>query len=301
MPFKDYYSLLGIPTNATLQDVKTAYRKLSKKFHPDHNPGDTYFEERFKEIQEAYNTLSDEYRRRIYDFNYKNTNLRQLEQDIKEKGEELEKQRKEYKKWQHELKQKEEEIDLKTDKKIMFYVVIAVAVFALIIFFATRVSDNKKDDDALVASILKDTVVQNVPEKIEKKLRIKDGKVSEEFMNGFWKEIRKTKFDKILNGKWAGTVFQIDTQDKNELTLISNPANDIYEVQYPSAGCSGTWEIKHVSDSSIEFKETIATGKGGCKDGGIIKLEEINERKMLYKYYWPDTSSMKVNGIINKD
>ena len=85
MPFKDYYALLGLPANAPLQDIKTAYRKLSKKFHPDHNPGDKYFEDRFKDIQEAYNTLGDEYRRRIYDFNYRHTNLRQLEEDIKEK------------------------------------------------------------------------------------------------------------------------------------------------------------------------------------------------------------------------
>lgn len=53
----EYYKILGLETNATLEEVKTAYRKLSKKFHPDLNEGDKYFEERFKEIQKAYEKI----------------------------------------------------------------------------------------------------------------------------------------------------------------------------------------------------------------------------------------------------
>ncbi|MBK9726918.1 MAG: DnaJ domain-containing protein [Saprospiraceae bacterium] len=54
---KDYYYILGVPKDATKDDIKTAYRKLSLKFHPDKNPGDAYFEERFKDILEAYEYL----------------------------------------------------------------------------------------------------------------------------------------------------------------------------------------------------------------------------------------------------
>jgi curved DNA-binding protein CbpA len=55
---KDYYYILGIEKGASVDEIKQAYRKLSKKFHPDLNSGDKYFEERFKDIQEAYEYLT---------------------------------------------------------------------------------------------------------------------------------------------------------------------------------------------------------------------------------------------------
>jgi len=64
---KDYYYILGIKQNASSEDIKKAYRKLSLKFHPDKNEGDDFFTERFKEIQEAYETLIDNTKRNRYD------------------------------------------------------------------------------------------------------------------------------------------------------------------------------------------------------------------------------------------
>lgn len=64
---KDYYYILGLKQTATIEDVKKAYRKLSLKFHPDKNDGDEFFTERFKEIQEAYETLVDLSKRESYD------------------------------------------------------------------------------------------------------------------------------------------------------------------------------------------------------------------------------------------
>ena len=69
---KDYYYLLGLNNNASLEEIKSSYRKLSKKFHPDVNDGDLYFTERFKDIQEAYDVLSSLDRRKIYDLKYSN-------------------------------------------------------------------------------------------------------------------------------------------------------------------------------------------------------------------------------------
>lgn len=68
LEFKDHYRTLGVSSTANLSVIKTSYRKLSKKFHPDVNDGDKFFEERFKEIQEAYEILSDDIKRRRYDF-----------------------------------------------------------------------------------------------------------------------------------------------------------------------------------------------------------------------------------------
>ena len=64
---RDYYEVLGVPRNATDKDIKTAYRKLARKHHPDVNPGDKNSETLFKEIGEAYSVLSDAEKRRKYD------------------------------------------------------------------------------------------------------------------------------------------------------------------------------------------------------------------------------------------
>ena len=67
MDFKDYYSLLGIPKNATQADIKKQYRKLAIKYHPDKNPGNKQAEEKFKDMGEAYEVLSDPEKRKKYD------------------------------------------------------------------------------------------------------------------------------------------------------------------------------------------------------------------------------------------
>jgi molecular chaperone DnaJ len=64
---KDYYQILGVPKGAALAEIKKAYRKLARKYHPDLNPGDKSAEAKFKEIQEAYSVLSDAKKRTQYD------------------------------------------------------------------------------------------------------------------------------------------------------------------------------------------------------------------------------------------
>ncbi len=63
----DYYELLGVPRKAAVKDIRAAYRKLARKYHPDLNPGDKSAEEKFKQIQEAYEVLSDAKKRQMYD------------------------------------------------------------------------------------------------------------------------------------------------------------------------------------------------------------------------------------------
>lgn len=64
---KDFYSVLGVSKNATASDIKKAYRKLARELHPDHNPGNSSSEDRFKAVSEAYDVLSDDRKRAEYD------------------------------------------------------------------------------------------------------------------------------------------------------------------------------------------------------------------------------------------
>lgn len=78
--FKDYYAALGVSPDADDATIKQAYRKLARQYHPDVNPGDTHAEDRFKEVNEAYQVLGDKEKRQKYD------SLRQQYQQWQQRG-----------------------------------------------------------------------------------------------------------------------------------------------------------------------------------------------------------------------
>src|SRR6266478_3561036 len=64
---RDYYEVLGLAKSASAEEIKKAYRKLAREYHPDRNPGDKEAIARFKEVQDAYDVLSDQNKRAQYD------------------------------------------------------------------------------------------------------------------------------------------------------------------------------------------------------------------------------------------
>jgi curved DNA-binding protein CbpA len=105
---KDYYYILGIERNASEQVIKSAYRKLALKLHPDKNGGDKFFADRFKDIQEGYEILSDQSKREHYDNQLRGIKTEIFDNDAIRKYEAEIRTR-----YAEELRRKEEELKLK--------------------------------------------------------------------------------------------------------------------------------------------------------------------------------------------
>jgi len=104
---KNYYYILGVHKSAAIQEIKSAYRKLAIRLHPDKNNGDEFFEERFKDIKEAYETLSDTHRKSDYDIKLRLYSGAFNHEELKKYKELLKR------KYKDELKKREEDIKKK--------------------------------------------------------------------------------------------------------------------------------------------------------------------------------------------
>lgn len=153
---KNYYQILGLNPSATKQEIKNAYRLYATKLHPDKQSGDQFFEERFKEIKEAYDILIDDKKRLNYDkqFNhsessYKWTRNYQYEEELRKREEDI--KRKESEQVKEDIEQQKEK-RLRKEKNLkstIFYKDSTIEINGLSISFPNDTRLNIFDFDSV--------------------------------------------------------------------------------------------------------------------------------------------------------
>ncbi len=284
MESKNYYSALGIPSNASQDAIKTAYRKLSKKFHPDFNQGDKFFEEKFKEIQEAYEILSNDEKRKKYDSinrqkeRSNNYSTNKQEEELRVKTEELKKQKEYFKKWEESLKKKEENIKQKDSahkkQKVVFATLnmfLIVVILSLGFFIYNYKSKTSKNENQIFSS----PVYNSKPSGSE--------------------------LISTLDGTWTGKALQNDIREVWNIRIVCDPKNEIFTIAYPSLGCSGKLSKLSENETEIQFKESIEKGGNFCTNNGIVKLKIINNNKLEYLYYRENSTVINAKGVVIKE
>lgn len=335
MDFKDYYKTLGVQPNASLETIRTAYRKLSKKFHPDVNSGDKFFEEKFKEIQEAYEILSDTSKRKQYDYKKANFNKsnnynnQEHEDNLRKKEEELRRQKEDFKKWEDSLKKKEEilkEREKQKEKKPTYIIVVLLLVTTSISLVYLTVAKNQTNtENPTIVRSTADTAFADISNNDNSKqplLQTKklNGKTYEQDAKGDWYEVSSTstvnsssstnktlnidfansELAKTIDGIWTGNAYQYDVKESWAIKFTCNSKKGTFLIEYPSLGCNGNLSIENMTNNEIEFRENIQKGFGTCNNNGLIKLKRINNKKFVYLYYLPNSSDINAKGQIFK-
>lgn len=320
MDFKDYYKILGVQPNASIESIKTAYRKLSKKFHPDVNNGDKFFEEMFKEIQEAFEILYDTSKRKQYDYkrvNFKNpnnSNNHEYENNLRRKEEELRKQKEDFKKWEDSLRKKEETLKEREKHKVkqvnkplyaILIFLIVIILFPLIYFTAydkksniLRPTSNQLSQDATTSTVgnnddIKQSLVRTEVLKGEQhpydsrgdvhkqqSSQVENNNSTKKSLNA---QVTNSGLAKTFDGNWIGSAFQYNLQESWTIKFTCNSKEGLFLIEYPSLGCSGTLSIENITDDEIEFRENIQ--QGNCINNGKIILKKINNKKFEYFAY----------------
>ncbi|CAN5195212.1 hypothetical protein BH09BAC2_BH09BAC2_19020 [soil metagenome] len=300
MPGKDYYQILEVTSAATFAEIKASYRRLAKLYHPDKNNGNELQEEKFKELNEAYAVLSDEHRRKRYDEYFSDLDFEEMErirtEYIKSKQQAYDKKKKILKKQQEEAE--------RNNKKGYVIVAVVMIFVSLMIGYSLHLRNISKARDEQINAML--PVTDSGPAALNKgdsnyNLKIKDHKVFADLGNGVWLELMNTNFDKIVAGAWQGTLADASSRKLRTIIFFSDPRNNIYDVDYPSAGCSGTWNIRNVSEKTLTFSEILETGKAGCDQAVKITFQEVAEKKLLMRFYFPDSVTIAATAVLKKD
>lgn len=286
----DYYYVLGVSRNASQAEIKTAYRKLSKKFHPDLNGGDKFFEDRFKEIQIAYETLTDLSKKSRYDSLLNNNTYSRTQQSYSQNTYSKSPPRPEQKEKKEYKNPNPKSTNNHPSSKIFAYLFLGfIGVLSISIFFGEKSKSSKN----------RNTIEQNekpstnfIPVKtIEPK----------EFSKPSISDINK----KWLYGELFGTIKQFDINENWTMNLKVKKGSDIFgseiqsfKIDYPSLNCGGDWTIISESDNKVEFREKIKYGNDICGNSGKAVVEKKNG-EIIFSYYFPDDNTLNAQGILS--
>lgn len=291
---KDYYQILGIKPNASIAEIKTAYRKLSKKFHPDLNDGDKYFEEMFKEILGAYETLSNENKRKIYDKKHNPTSAPPYEREVKVEDDINYNQEFNSKSNTNSnpnsSAQKPEENPKKKKSYSIFGIIIMISITAFFHAFNKYKQNHRANiyqTESSVTPIQSDTLTsENFISKTES--------ISSK------KQSNKTALN-LLYGKWSGKAFQPDVNEFWDLKLSCNKKKKTFTILYPKLECGGNWRISDYTYDKIYFEEEITFGVNNCTNGGKVVLEVIDDNTLKFYYYNPDSYTANADGLLKRE
>jgi len=262
---KNFYQILGLHKDASSAEIKTAFRKLSKKFHPDVNQGDKFFEELFKEIQSAYEVLGDEDNRAAYDLRsgYRKTSPNSSnsaqEQPAPQPPPRTEPKSNPKQEPDKTAKATGETTVPKSKKgRSVWGIIIFILVggfFHAVFKNANKTSSNSTVAKASTANEYVDTFAVDTPLAEPVATTISE-KVPQALMSSF-------------EGVWIGSAYQYDVNQRWAIRLTCH--NGLFSVKYPSLGCAGNLSVMQADGDTLILREKL-TSPGSCYDDGIIVI-----------------------------
>jgi len=256
---KDFYYILGVGFNCTSDEIKEAYRKLSKKFHPDLNQGDTYFESHFREVQEAYETLNDPDKRSSYDVILKKF----------KSGQQTSSQNGTYKRPRQQHRARPSDFDLSKTKGTGIKIILVLIALIIGVYVVNSFSHSK------TRVVNKEPVVSAVSFKIHKHHKRKhffSTKVSDDFTK--FKQDSTSKITKtpppVVKAKQPivnNPKLLVTANNKQPLAVDNTPAvavsntfhNNYLYTTYVIPNATGIINMRKFDDYSSPVIETIPT------------------------------------------
>lgn len=279
MPSTDYYILLGINRNASLTEIKNAYRELAKKYHPDKNFGDKNIEEYFKEIQQAYAVLSHPEKRKKYDLKFLyGTKSNYSQTTYKGNAYQYAQQQAQYKqKYTQATYKKRQQSNDKTES---LQILISVGVALILLYFIISYSSEKSKT---IAAPITERISNSIPEEQETEPVIRN--FDSPYSNFFGEEV-------YINGSKNHITFYNSNESEAVVCLVENrKPNKTIRNEYINRGTSfnmnnipnGEYYLKIYYGSDWDPSKTFLNNKvrGGFKNE--ICFAKMNTSPVILK------------------
>lgn len=275
---KNYYIILGVKNTASFDEIKTAYRTLAKKYHPDKNHGNKSAEEYFKEIQQAYAVLSNEEKRKKYDlkFSYTHTYAKQKSAPTAKSNQFTQQQK------QRATSKKDQYVPQKFDYTESWQILVSVGLALLLLYFI--ISYNTKTETPQQISAV-ESPVPTPPEKVTEMI-ISDSPYSDFFGEEVYDTESKNNI--VLHNSDESEVVVCLVQSEKPNKTIRNQylqLGDIFKLNHIP---DGNYFLRVYFGNKWEAKKTFLSRKlSGRIKGGFsneIGFTKLNSGKDILKF-----------------